>query len=387
MRKSICILWLLVLVLPAGCTSWLESSSAGEPADLTNIDDPIAPEVLWTRDIGAGSGGQRLGLRPWVENDQIYVADGDGRVLALDRGSGEVLWSTETGEPLSGGPGFGEELVLVGSTEAEVLALDSATGELRWRAKVSSEVLSTPAAALGTVIVHTLDGKIAGLDAATGNERWRYERDIPVLTLRGSGSPVVDGSVAFCGLAGGKLVALDITDGVPTWETSITVPRGRSELERLTDIDGDPVVYSGVIYVATYQGDIAAVGQGTGNVLWRRSLSSYNGLSADWRRAYVTDADGFVWALDGDTGAARWRQEELRNRRLSAPAILDEFLVLGDLEGYVHWLSSDDGRFLGRIRVGSDPITAAPQVHDGVFYILGDGGELAAVRPPPTGEL
>jgi outer membrane protein assembly factor BamB len=380
------ILWLLLVVLFAGCTSWLESPSAGRPADLPDIDDPIAPEVLWTRGIGAGSGDHRLGLRSWIDQTRIYVADGDGRVLALDTGSGEVLWSIETDAPLSGGPGFGEELVLIGSTEAEVLALDAATGELRWRANVSSEVLSTPAAALGTVVVHTLDGKIAGLDATTGTERWRFERAIPVLTLRGSGSPIVDGSTAYCGLAGGKLIALDVTDGVPVWEASVTVPRGRSELERLADIDGDPVIYSGVIYVATFQGDVAAVGQNTGNVFWRRSLSSYNGLGADWRQVYVSDAEGIVWALDGDTGAARWRQEQLRNRRLSAPGILDEFVVLGDLDGYVHWLSADDGRILGRVRVGSDPITAPPQVLDGVVYILGDGGELAAVRPPQPGD-
>lgn len=387
MRRARMLCLLLLVVLATGCTSWLENSEVGRPADLPDIDEPIALDVVWTRDIGAGSGDQRLGLRPWVDATRTYVADGDGRVLALDTDNGDILWSIETGDPLSGGPGFGEELVLVGSTEAEVLALDAATGELRWRTRVSSEVLSTPAAALGTVVVHTLDGKITGLDAATGTERWRYERNIPVLTLRGSGSPIVDGSVVYCGLAGGKLVALDVTDGVPVWEASVTVPRGRSELERLADIDGDPVIYSGVIYVATFQGDVAAVGQGTGNVLWRRSLSSYNGLGADWRQAYVTDAEGLVWALDGDTGAARWRQEALRNRRLSAPGILDDFVVLGDLEGYVHWLSADDGRFLGRMRVGSDPISAPPQVLDGVVYILGDGGELAAARPPQSGDL
>ncbi|MEJ2575317.1 MAG: outer membrane protein assembly factor BamB [Gammaproteobacteria bacterium] len=378
-------LWPLILAagLLGGCASWLESPAGGEPAELTDLVDPLELATVWRRDLGGGSDGQQLGLRPRLAGGRLYAADHGGDILAMEAETGAVIWRVETGEPLSGGPGVGAGLVLVGTTEAEVFALDIDTGEERWRVRVTSEVLAPPAAAVDTVVVHTLDGRILGLNAADGTERWRYERSIPVLTLRGNGAPVIDGTSVYCGLAGGKVVALDLAKGVPVWEATVTVPSGRSELERLADIDGDPLVYAGVVFVATYQGDVAAVGQGTGNLLWQRELSSYSSPSADWRQVYVTDDQGFVWALDANTGSARWRQEALANRRLSGPAaLLGDYVVVGDLEGYVHWLSADDGHILGRARVGSDPISAAPVAGNGVVYVLGQGGELAALRAP-----
>jgi outer membrane protein assembly factor BamB len=375
---------LLLAGLLQGCGSWFGGAVVEPPAELPEIaaDARVEPRTLWSRDVGVGTDDRRLALRPWIEAERIYVADSAGEVTALQAADGKTLWEVDLDLPLAGGPGVGAGLVLVGTSDAELIALDQETGAEQWRTSVSSEVLSTPAAAVNTVVAHTVDGKLFGLDAATGTEVWRYEREVPVLTLRGSSSPVIDGTTVYCGLAGGKLLALDLASGAPVWETNVSVPSGRSELERMVDIDGDPLLYGSSIFVATYQGDVAAIGQASGTLLWRRQLSSYSGLAADWQNLYVSDAQGHVWALDGYTGAARWRQEALYNRQLSAPAVVGNFVVVGDFEGYLHWLAPDDGRVVGRSRIGRDPISAAPRVRDGVLYVLGDGGELAAVQLP-----
>lgn len=364
-------------------TEWFASESPAEkPAELIDLEQQIKPVVIWSRDVGVGAEDLKLGLSPWIGRDTVYVADSEGLVQALDIETGNLVWSVETEIPVAGGPGYGEDLVLLGTSDADVIALDAQSGKEVWRTRVSSEVLSTPVAALGTVIVHTLDGKLFGLNTTDGTERWRYDRTIPVLTLRGSGSPVISGTTVFCGFAGGKLVALDVETGVPQWDISVTVPSGRSELERLSDIDGDPLVHDGTVYAVTYQGEVAAIGEATGNLLWRRKLSSYNGLSADWRKLYLTDDEGLVWALETDNGAARWRQEDLKNRGLSAPVVLGEYLAVGDMEGYLHWFSTDDGRMLGRTSVSSERISAAPRVVNGTLYVLSDDGDLTAIRLP-----
>jgi outer membrane protein assembly factor BamB len=375
--------WVLAALL-SGCGSWFGGAVVEPPAELPALDaqSQVQPRELWSRDVGVGTEQRRLSLRPWIEAGRVYVADSEGEVTVLEADTGKTVWQVDLDLPVSGGPGVGAGLVLVGTSDAELIALDQESGAEKWRARVSSEILAAPAAAINTVVVHTIDGKLFGLDAATGQETWRYEREVPVLTLRGSGAPVIDGTTVYCGLAGGKLLALELSSGVPVWEAAVSVPSGRSELERMVDIDGDPLLYGSAIFVATFQGEVAAIGQSSGNLLWRRKLSSYNGLAADWQNLYVSDALGHVWALDGYTGSARWRQEALYNRQLSAPAVVGNYVVVGDFEGYLHWLAPDDGRVVGRSRVGRDPISAAPRVNDGVLYVLGDGGELAAIQPP-----
>jgi len=380
---------LLMALLIGGCgtvadpTEWFGSEGpAKKPAELVDVANTIKPRVIWSKDVGVGSDDLMLGLSPWVGAGHIYVADSEGLVQALDSETGLPVWSVETKTAAAGGPGYGEGLVLLGTSDADVIALEASSGKEIWRARVSSEILSTPVAALGTVVVLTMDGKVFGLNVSDGTERWRYERTIPILTLRGSSSPVVSGTTVFCGFAGGKLVALDIETGVPQWDISVTVPSGRSELERLSDIDGDPLIYDGIVYAATYQGEVAAIGEATGNLLWRRKLSSYNGLAADWRQLYLTDDEGVIWALESDSGAARWRQEVLKHRGLSAPAILDKYIVVGDFKGYLHWFSTDDGSLLGRTSVGSGKISAAPKVFREVLYVLDDNGDLTAIRLP-----
>ena len=269
----------------------------------------------------------------------------------------------------------------VGSNEAELIALDTETGEERWRRRVSSEVLSTPAGESGVVAVRTIDDRVSGLNAATGEDRWSYDQTVPVLTLRGSSSPIVRDGRVIVGFANGKMVGLALDSGKPVWETVIATPHGRSELERVVDIDADPVLVEGVIYGAGFQAEVAAISEGSGVILWKRELSSYAGLDADWRQVYVSDAEDHIWSLDASNGATLWQQKQLHARRLSAPAIVSsEYLVVGDLEGYLHWLATEDGRILARVRVGSDAIHAKPLVADGVVYVLNDNGRLEALK-------
>ncbi len=354
--------------------------NAEPPAPLLPLSSSIPVDTLWRTKVGVGSHGQRVNLKPAVADDRLYVADRKGRVSALDVASGKRIWQIKTKAAISGGPGVGEGLVLLGTSDAEVIALDQESGDEAWRARVSSEVLAVPKATDNVVVVRTADGKIVGLDAESGERIWFHDRSVPVLTLRGTGSPVVDAGRVIGGFASGKLVALDIHDGKKLWEASVAISRGRSELARLVDIDADPVIRQGVVYVASFQGNVAAVSEDSGVVLWRRDLSSYAGLAADEGQVYVTDDESHLWALDARTGASLWKQDKLHARAATAPVVYGDFVVVGDLEGYLHWMSREDGRLEARTRLDDEPISSPPRVVGDVLYVYDDAGVLAAMR-------
>jgi outer membrane protein assembly factor BamB len=372
--------WILMLPLLSGCSMFGAKDNADPPAELVDFEPSLKIETLWETSVG-GMQGQYLGIRPVARYGRLFVADPEGEVMAFDRENGERLWRVDLEVPISGGPGLAGDLVLVGTAEAELIALDAETGEQRWRRRVSSEVLSTPAGESGVVVVRTIDDRVRGLNAATGEDRWSYAQTVPVLSLRGNSSPIVHNGRVIVGFANGKLVGLALDSGKPIWETVIATPHGRSELERVVDLDADPVLVEGVVYGAGFQSELAAVSEGTGVTLWKRKMSSYAGLDADWRQVFVTDAEDHVWALDATNGATLWQQKQLHARRLSAPAIVSyDRLVVGDLEGYVHWLATDDGRVLAREQVGGGAIHFKPLVVDDVVYVLSDNGRLTALR-------
>lgn len=353
-----------------------------KPAELEPLAEvPFAVETLWSASVGSGDEKQFLQLTPVAADGRVFAAQLDGTVAAYDAATGARLWEQDTDLNITGGPGTDGDVVVVGTDNGEVAAMLAGGGDRLWQVPVSSEVLSAPQIADGVVVVRTIDGKLFGLDKRTGKRKWIYDRSVPVLTLRGTGAPAVARGLAVNGFDSGRLVAVDLLDGQTVWEARLAVPRGRSELERLVDIDAGPVIADNTVFAVTYQGRIAALDLLSGDLLWQRDMSSYTGLSVDNDFLFVTDADSQVWALDRINSASTWRMEKLRARGLTAPAVLGEHVIVGDAEGYVHWLSREDGRQVLRVKVGSAPIFAQPIVADGICYIYDSDGNLSALKP------
>jgi outer membrane protein assembly factor BamB len=377
---------LLLVTLLSGCSTiskWSSSLLGGTdnsepPTELTEIEDPVRLRTLWSRDVGVGVDKQFVNLIPAVDDGRLFVADRDGRVAAMDALTGKELWEVETGAQISSGPGVGNDVLLLGTSDAEVIALSAEDGSQLWKAEVSSEVLAVPQVDIDKVIVQSADGNIVGLTLDGGEQLWIHDRSVPVLTLRGTSTPAVDQGLVVAGFANGKLVGLSAEKGFPVWEVSVAVPQGRSEIDRLVDIDGDPVIVGGVVYVATYQGNIAVIEASTGNQGWQRDMSSHVGLGVDFSQVYVTDDQSNVWALSRASGVSEWKLDRLANRKLTAPEPFEDYVAVGDFEGYVHLLSRYDGRIAGRVKVDKKGIQEQPLARDGVLYVYGNSGELSA---------
>lgn len=369
---------LAAAVLAAGCSS--SGSKELPPAELTRFEEEVRLEREWSRSIGVGQGStwNQLGLA--AEGSRLFAADVEGLVVALDQESGEILWKQKLKRPVSGGVGAGYGLVLLGTLKGEVIALDSESGEERWRARVGGEVLAAPASNGSVVVVQTQDDRLIGLDAADGQQRWRYDSTPAVLTLRGTSAPLVTNRLAVAGLSSGKVIAVDVERGIPVWEQRVAVPQGRSELERMVDIDGGLLLSGGVVYVVTYQGQLAALDLQSGRPLWQRQASSYVGLASGFGSIYLSQASGTVEGVDQRSTSAMWSNEALARRQLTSPAAFSSNVVVGDLEGYLHLLSQVDGRFVARVRVDSDGLRAAPLVVGDWLYAYGNSGKLAAYR-------
>ena len=280
---------------------------------------------------------------------------------------------------VSGAIGVGHGLVVVGTLKGEVIALDQSTGEQKWRAVVTSEVLAAPAVNGDVVVVQTQDDRLIAFDSATGNQRWIYESTPAVLTLRGTGGPVLTDRLAIAGLSSGKVVAVDTQRGFPVWEQRVAVAQGRSELDRIVDIDGGLRLVGDTLYVVSYQGRVAGVDINNGRVLWQREASSYAGLDQGLGSVYVSLANGTLEGVDERSASALWSNDGLARRQLSAPAVYSSYIAVGDFEGYLHLLSQTDGRFVGREHIDSDGLRARPLVVGDWLYAFGNSGELVAL--------
>lgn len=380
--RLIIVTFMLALSLQ-GCAWFRGKDNSEPPAELQDIDARVNVHALWKQDVGAGSEDRFLRLEPAVDAGRVFAADHEGRVVAYEAETGEVVWQRDTGLPVTGGVGTGDGLVMVGSSNGDVLALDWRDGSEVWRARVSSEVLVPPKASRGVTVVHSVDGDVTGLDSATGEKRWVFDRTVPVLTLRGTSTPTLIEGYAIIGQDSGKLAALELERGLPIWETAISSPSGRSELDRIIDIDSPPRIWGNIVYSVTYQGHVAAVEGTSGNKIWDREMSSPVGLDVDFRNVYITDDESQVWALDRRNGSAIWKNDKLLRRELTAPAALDEYVVVADLEGYVHVLSRSDGAIIGRGRVADSPVLSIPVVDKDLVYIYASDGTLAAYRLEP----
>lgn len=357
-----------------------DKDNVDPPAELVAFEPRITVQQLWSKDIGAGSKKEYLKLTPAVAYDKVFAVDAVGRVSAYDVVSGQRVWENETKTHISGGPGTGDGLVYVGTIDAEVLALDAETGETRWRSGVSSEVLAPPRADGGVVVVRAVDGKIFGLSTDNGERLWVHEHPVPVLTLRGAAAPVLTDGAVLVGFADGKLTALTLREGRMLWETQVAVPRGRSDLERMVDVDAEPLVGDGVVHVVSYQGNVATLELRSGQVYWQRDMSSHAGIGMDENYLYVSDEQSHVWSLDRRSSATFWKQDKLHARAVTAPVPQGDYVVVGDLEGYLHWLAKADGSFAARVRVDKSRIQAPPVVVGDTLYVMSNEGTLAAYR-------
>lgn len=356
-------------------------ANIAEPTPLTELAAPgYRMQTLWRTDGGEGAGEYVSGFEPAVADGRVYVANRDGYVTALDLESGERIWRARTGERLISGPSIANDTLLMGTRDGQVVALSASSGERRWTAELSSEVIAAPAANDRRAVVRTLDGRLVALSMADGSRRWTIERTVPTLTIRGTSSPRIVGDTVYAGLDNGKVVALDLDNGEQRWEQAVALPSGRSELERIVDIDADPLVLDNELYAVSAGGEMASLSLTSGRVRWKQQIAAETGLAHDDRSIYTSDMDGVLWSVNRLTGGRSWEQDGLKYRRLSAPAVYQGDLLVGDLEGYLHWLSADDGSVVARGEAVDEAIRAKPVVAGDRIIVLGAHGDVAAVR-------
>jgi outer membrane protein assembly factor BamB len=385
MKWRVALILCSVIVL-SGCQyfkSKTNRDNIAPPAELVDFSPSVKVSKAWGASFGRGE--RKLGLRqaPAAMDGRVFAASPDGELSAFDAASGKPLWQVDSELRWSGGPGVGEGTLVVGALNGQVVAFNPDTGSERWRSRVSSEVISEPAIGRGLAVVRSNDGRVFAFSSTTGERRWVYDRSIPALTVRGNARPIIEGSTVYLGYDSGTVVALDLNEGRVLWEQVISEGEGKTELERMVDIDGDMAATASELYVASYRGNIVALDAGSGRPLWTRDMSVYAGVTLAGDRLLVSDEDGTVWSLDRRSGASQWRQDGLAHRWLTTPAVVGNYAVVGDLKGYLHWLDLSTGEFAARNRLDRDPIRAPLRVLDGVVYSASIDGKLAAYRPAP----
>ncbi|MBB5019786.1 outer membrane protein assembly factor BamB [Chitinivorax tropicus] len=345
----------LVAGLLAACAS---TDNAPEPAKLTQITDYAQAKVVWHQDIG---NAEDFVFRPAIDSDKVFVAERAGRVTVFDLKTGKQLASWKTSGPLSAGVAAAQGVVAVASEKGQLYLYDD-TGALRWQTPAGTEVVATPVIAGDAVVVHASNGDVAAFSIEDGKRRWIFQRAIPALTLRNTAPVAASGSILYAGLPAGKLVALRRDDGNVLWDAVVAQPKGATELERISDVTSVPVIDSDVVCAVAFQGKVTCFDASNGNPGWSRDVSSSVGLAADGTKVYVTDDTGSVLAYEKRSGRNLWKQAKLFARDVSAPAVIGRFVIVGDLEGYVHFLSAEDGSFLTRIKTDGSAIRTAPVV-------------------------
>ena len=365
------------LLLLAGCAA---NDKADPPAKLTKIRETVRVDKAWSANVGGSAPKLRLGLGVAVDGLRVFAAGHDGEVRAYGLTTGRTVWKTNTRVKIAGGPGAGEGLVVVGATYGDVVALDANTGGLRWKTRINSEILSAPVIGGGVVLVRAVDGRLVALSATNGRQVWAAEQNVPRLSLRGSATPAIAGELAVCGFDNGRMMAIGLRDGQTAWDVALAPPSGRSELERLIDIDSAISVVGEDLYAVSFQGKVARIAKDTGQVWWSRDLSSYRGLATDEDGVYVSTADGQIVKIGRRTGVELWRTDRLKNRRLSAPAVINGQVAVADYKGYVHFFDANTGAPTARIKSGGASVSNPPVVAGGFVLFMNDKGHVTAFR-------
>ena len=353
-----------------------------QPAELIDFNPSIELDRGWRSSIGKGHEGLDLMLRPATDGQNIYAASFDGNVMAIDMKSGRKIWKESFDMAFTAGPTYRNGILVLGTNDGELLNLDSMTGEKIWVSDVTSEILAPVAIKDDAIFVRSVDGNLASLSTEDGAVNWTSTHNVPRLSLRGTSAPVVISNAVLCGFDDGKVTAYDLLDGSLLWETMLTPPGGRTEIEKVSDIDAPLVIFGNEVYAGSYQGAIAALAIESGNIIWLSEASLYAGMDVDDDIVFASEADGTIRAFSRFTGREVWQKETLLNRYPSAPTIIGDAIVVGDLEGYLHWLSKEDGEILQRTSLGSDKITSSPLVIGDSIYVQTDGGNLYSVKVP-----
>jgi outer membrane protein assembly factor BamB len=376
-------LGLAALLIAAGCS---KDKDVEPPAALLKFKGTLPVKKLWGDNVGGGKKQVklRLGLGPAVADGVVFAASHKGEVLAVALDTGKQVWVKKLKLPLSAGPAAGSGMVILGSSKGAVIALDAANGRERWRVRVNSELLSAPAISEKVVVVRSVDGRLHGLDSANGKELWQVEQQVPRLSLRGTATPIIAKELAISGFDNGKVMAVSLTTGDTVWDTALASPHGRTELDRLVDIDSAVRVVGDDVFAAGFQGRTAMMALDSGQIWWAHDMSSYRGLSADGENLFVTQSDGAVIALHDRDGSELWRNEDIKRRGLSTPVETSTAVAVADYQGYVHWLDKKTGYLVARLRVSKFRVSNPPVAVDDTVVVLDDDGKLAAFRADPA---
>jgi outer membrane protein assembly factor BamB len=375
---------LAALLVFTGCS---KDKDVEPPAKLLPFPAKLPVKELWGDKVGGGKKQVkvRLGLGPAVDNDLVFAASDKGELVAANLANGHQVWIKKFKRmQFSAGPAAALGKVIVGSTKGWVIALEEATGKELWRTRVNSELLSAPAISEKVVVMRSVDGRLHGFDAQSGNALWSVEQQVPRLSLRGTAVPVISKDIVVCGFDNGKVMAVSLTTGDTLWDSALATPHGRTELDRLVDVDSSVGIVGDNVFATGYQGRTAMLALDSGQIWWAHDMSSYRGLAVDEENLFVTQSDGIVVALRQRDGSEIWHNDKLKRRGLSAPAVTTTAVAVADYQGYLHWLDKSTGELVARERVAKFRVSSPPVAVKDTVVVLTDSGKLAAYRATPA---
>jgi outer membrane protein assembly factor BamB len=394
-NKKLLAIALLSLGLGA-CSSTDEEDEATKVAELTEINETFKAEVLWEAEVGDGVSDYFSRIKPSIAYGKLYSASRNGDVIAFGLEKGNELWSVDLSDIkgergffdsrspalLSGGPIAGIKKIFIGSENGDVFALNAETGELDWQSKVKGEVIAAPAIDDGVLVVNTASGVLKAFNASNGQDEWKIEQEVPALTLRGVSTPAISSGGVIVGSSDGTLNVYILESGQQGWSAEIGEAAGSTQLERVIDVDSAPLIYGDRIYSISVKGHLTSVDLRSGRMIWERKYSSYRQLSINGNTLFLTDIKGHVYAVDRLNGFEKWSQLSLTNRGVTGPAVVDDYLVVGDFEGYLHWIEQATGKLVARHQVNSSGLNTAPTVHENIIYVQSRDGDLQAIKIP-----